>query len=57
MPPALNQKENNEGGPKPALAGMYFVKRSLKAQLQSKLQLPGRTGVCRWEACVSDCPK
>jgi hypothetical protein len=37
MPWALNQRENHEGGPKPALTGKYFVERSLKAQLQSKL--------------------
>ncbi len=37
MPPAGNQRKNDEGGPKPALAGRYFVQRSLKTQLKGKL--------------------
>jgi hypothetical protein len=36
----LNQRENSESGPKPALAGRSFVERSLEAQFQSQLQLP-----------------
>ncbi len=39
MPQAFNQRENNEGGPKPALI-VSRIDESLELQLQSQLQLP-----------------
>jgi hypothetical protein len=39
MPPASKQRENNEGGPKPALI-VSRIDEWLELQLQSQLQLP-----------------
>ena len=53
MPMAFNPRENNEGGPKPALAGNR-IDESLKEQLQGKLNLPRRTEVAGWETRALD---
>ena len=39
MPMAFNPRENNEGGPKPALI-VSRIDEWLELQLQSQLQLP-----------------